>query len=128
MVPGIPKDSFKVVLVQKRMPDDLNQGDVVMVDYYRSNVPQQSFAGRVFGKPGDLLWVEQKIVSPRILMEGMEVRREKPSREEEGRFLPVIVPRDSYFVVCDNRRDYAVYDSRGVGPVGIWAVKGKIRN
>ncbi len=128
MSPGIEKDDFKVVLSQKRLPKDLQADDVVCVEYERATLSQKSFAGRVFGKPGDLIWVERKFVSAQLQSDGLEVRRERPTKEEEGRWLPIIVPRGTYYVVCDNKRDFTLYDSRGVGPIGVWAVRGKLKN
>lgn len=128
MSPGIEKDDFKIVLSQKRLPKDLQANDIVYVEYERTNLPQKSITGRVFGKPGDLIWVEKKFVSVQLQSDGLEVRRERPAEAEKERWLPVIVPRDTYYVVCDNKRDYTLYDSRGVGPVGVWAVRGKLKN
>jgi len=128
MSPAIGQNEFKIVLTQKRRPEDLQHDDIVAVEYQRADLPQQTFAARVFGKPGDLIWVERKFVARQLQVEAVEARRDRPSKEEEGRFLPMVVPRDSYFLLCDNKLQYVLYDSRGIGPVGIWALKGKVRN
>lgn len=128
MEPTMKKDQFKVTLTSKRNPEDLAIDDIVFVEYKWPGRTEETLAGRVFGKPGDLIYVERKIVSMQGVLEPVEARREKPSKEDEDKFVPVVVPRDMYFILCDNKRDAATYDSRGVGPFGMWAVKGKINN
>lgn len=54
----------------------------------------------------------------------------KPEEEAKARLLPdcdvpkVLVPRDCFFVLCEQRtRPGAAYhDSRGIGPVELWSV------
>lgn len=134
MEPDMKQDDFKIVLSQKRLPGvEIQRGDIVSIDYYwpgrkkKGGGEVETLTGRVFGMPGDLIWVENKIVSPEMPQEGLEARAEKPSKEEEDRFVPVVVPRDSYFVLCRNQKEYSVYDSRGVGTIGMWAVRGRMR-
>ncbi|MBI2900166.1 MAG: hypothetical protein HYY17_08265 [Planctomycetes bacterium] len=127
MEPDLRRDSFKVVLTEKRMPGDVDRGDLVFLDYTWPGRKEESLAGRVLGMPGDLLWVERRVITPQMAGDGLEVRTERPQKEDEDRFIPVVVPRDTYFVACRNQRDFSAYDSRGVGPFGFWAVRGRIR-
>lgn len=128
MVPTMKKDEFKVILTSKRQPEDLNSDDIVFVQYKWPKRKEETLAGRVFGKPGDLIYVERKIISAESTQEPLEARREKPGKDEEDRFVPIVVPRDTYFILCDNKTLAVTWDSRGVGPFGVWAVKGKMRN
>jgi signal peptidase I len=128
MAPAMDKDDFKIVLLGKRTPAELNHDDIVMINYKWTGRKEETLAGRIFGKPGDLIYVEKRILSPQLVHEGLEARREKPGGQDADRFIPVVVPRDTYFIVCDNKKEYSLYDSRGVGPVGFWAVAGKVRN
>ena len=46
----------------------------------------------------------------------------------EAHFAEIIVPRGTVFVLADNRRGFGGTDSRGVGPVAKWAVKGRFES
>ncbi len=133
MEPDMKMDDFKILLSQKRSPGEVGRGDLVSLEYAwpdRKSRGQEktTLMGRVLGIPGDLLWVERRMISPQIPNEGLVARIDRPPKDEEERFMPVVVPRDTYFVACRNQKDFSVYDSRGVGPFGIWAVRGKVRN
>ncbi len=128
MVPSLDQNSLHLVLSEKRLPPDVSQADVVFFRQNPGKGEQKEFFGKVYAGPGDVVWVERKIVSEQVRADkSMEVRKEKPAGGEISRFIRVIVPRDSWFLLCDNTKEYSLHDSRGRGPIGFWALQGRLR-
>ena len=42
-------------------------------------------------------------------------------------YAEIVVPRGTVFVLCDNRSASKSLDSRTLGPIGAWAIVGKLR-
>ncbi len=128
MEPSISRDKWNWVRPRLRDPEtQLGRGDVI---FYRHLFPhfrkqsQDTFLGRVMGLPGDRV----KIVKGEVFVNGNKAADAVPvSHRGADDFEEVIVPRSSVFVLCDNRRTTQKYDSRGIGPVGKWAILGKIK-
>ena len=128
MVPSLDQNSVHLVLSGKRLSPEVAESDVVFFQQSPGKGEQKGFAGKVYAGPGEVVWVERKIVSEQVRADkSMEVRKEKPVGAEASRFIRVIVPRDSWFLLCENTKGYSLYDSRGRGPIGFWALEGRLR-
>jgi hypothetical protein len=42
-------------------------------------------------------------------------------------YAEIIVPRNTVYALCDNRNASKNIDSRTLGPIGYWAIVGKLR-
>ncbi len=125
MEPTVAREKYKFVIPTKYKPyEHIVHDDVIYYEFEQSGEGQSTFAARVIGLPGD-----------RIRMERGEVYRNdrKVDQAYVGRAMvsgdtleEIIVPRDSFFVLMDNRLQCARWDSRGIGPVGMYALTGKI--
>lgn len=110
----------------------INRNDIVIFEYQRRPGDDKvTFAGRVLGLPGDLIRIDRG----EIYRNGSRVPEEyvpQGNRSEES-LEEFVVPRDTLFIVYDNRKfgtadgKSGFPDSRGLGPIGIWAVVGKIK-
>ena len=128
MVPTLDQETFHLLLSGKRLPPEAAESDVVFFRQNPGKGEQKEFAGRIYAGPGEVVWLERKIVSSRVRMDkSLEVRKGKPGKKDMARFIRVIVPRDSWFLVCENTKEYSLYDSRGRGPIGFWSVTGRLR-
>lgn len=123
MEPSIMRDSFKWMNPKSHFPADLRRDDIISWDYVRMDKGQRTFSGRVVGLPGDKV----QIIKGEVRVNGQAQRQDfviPQSRTAED-YEEVIVPRDTVFVMCDNRKQFLVSDSRGIGPVGMWAIAGR---
>ena len=128
MVPTIDPDTFHILLSTKRFPPEVAKSDVVWFRQHPGKGEQKQFAGKIYAGPGDIVWLERKIISLQVRSgKSLEVRKDEPQGESRTRFIRVMVPRDSWFVVCENTKEYSLYDSRGRGPVGFWSIEGRMR-
>jgi signal peptidase I len=127
MEPTIPRDKPKIITPKIHRPDQLERGDIVSFIY---NVPGRStrpVAARVIGLPGERVRIEKGDVFVNDAKVGGEyVSAANRSNDD---YAEVIVPRDTVFVLCDRRKvqiQQIPWDSRGVGPVPMWAILGTI--
>ncbi len=128
MGPAIEQGSLQVLLSGKRLPPEVNLSDVVWFRQKPGRGEQTGFAGEVYAGPGDVVWLERKFISAEVRGDAsLEVLRDAPPGDEASRFIKVIVPRDSWFMLCENAKQYSLHDSRGRGPVGFWSVEGRLR-
>ena len=121
--------STKIPFTDKRIlpirdPDRL---DIIVFKYPEDE--SKDFIKRIIGKPGDTVEIRDKVVyiNGEPLVESYAIHRE-PSMLPEGlqprdNFGPVVIPKDSYFVMGDNR-DQSL-DSRFWGVVKAGKIKGK---
>lgn len=123
MDPTVKKDSFHLVKIQHD-PSSLAAGDIVLFDHFEAGYPQDTFVARILGMPGDRvriakgqIFLNDATVDAGYVAAGYRSYEEMPE---------IVVPMDSFFLVCDNRRGYLYRDSRTIGPVHYWAVRGKI--
>ena len=125
MEPELARDNFRWVYPTVREPSQLAYEDVVMYEYVIPGRAQQTVGARVMGLPGDLI----KIVKGKVHRNGQLLVSNfvLPANESQEDFEEIIVPRDSVFVLCDNRGTYKNSDSRGIGPIASWAIVGKIK-
>ncbi len=125
MDPTIPPDTFKFSAPGFYPPDRLQRDDIIFYDYVHAGKTQRSYAGRVIGLPGDRVRIfkgEVFVNENAIPFDYVSSNYRSGETQEE-----IMVPRDSVYVLGDNRKSSAAYDSRGIGPVGMWAITGKVR-
>jgi len=126
---GTPVDVPFTNIHLYRMPGlrDPQRGDVVVFKYPED--PARDFIKRVIGVEGDIIESKDKTlyVNGRKVMESYVQHVDgsiKPAgMDKRDNFGPVIVPKDSVFVMGDNRDQS--YDSRYWGFVDISKIKGK---
>jgi hypothetical protein len=110
MSPALEKDSVKVM----RLRGDAGgfSPDAVVFYFVGSDAQKNKHAGRIRAVPGG------KFDVPYRLWPGVQ---EAP---EEA--LSVHVPRDHFLVLWDNRQAAPVEDSRTLGPIGLYAIRGSL--
>jgi signal peptidase I len=125
MEPTHKRDAFKLTSPKKFRPEDLAVGDIVFYEFtMKGRNIQEGFAGRVMALPGSRVRIEGGDVfvddkkADATFVEANS--RSGESREE------ILVPRGCVYILADNRREYVEYDSRGIGPIGSWAIVGKM--
>lgn len=128
MEPTLKGDSRKLADPKVRSVDQLNYDDLVSFAYKPPvGRTQDNFAARVIGLPGDRV----EIRAGEVLVNGSKIGSNyvAPGSKNDVRenYAEIIVPRDSVYVLCDNRRSFDKSDSRTIGPVGVWALNGKFK-
>jgi len=126
MEPSIQRESYRMIFPAKFKPGEhVVHDDIIYYEYEHTGEAQNTFAARVMGLPGDRIKIEKGDVyrNGTKLDSGYvgQANRSDDSYEE------IVVPRDSFFVLMDSRRGSTRFDSRGIGPVGKYAVGGKVR-
>jgi len=121
----IIKEEDVLTVAKKRMPSDINSGDIIHFDYLHKDIPQTSFMARVVGCPGDKVKIEKGVVwvNGKMFTDVLIPTEFATSESIEE----MIIPRDTYFILCDNRRKGTKIDSRGIGPLGLWAINGRTK-
>jgi signal peptidase I len=129
MAPALSDEQFKRVYVKQRFPHQIKQGDIV---YYERSLPPERnkyFFGRVIAKEGLYVDIARGVV--RIVAAGDSTPHNiaEPYVHEQNRnpietFTGIVVPKDHYFILNDNRLQGK--DSRHFGPLPVYAVIGKV--
>jgi len=120
MSPTIPADKSVTIDPKTQTAEQLNRDDFVLFTYDSGKGPRK-VAARVVGLPGDKV----KIVKGEVFVNNeKQGLADKKSAED---YAEVVVPRNSVYVLCDNRASTRTIDSRSIGPVGTWAILGKVR-
>lgn len=103
--------------------EDLERGDLVSFSAVSAGKGVKAVAARVIGLPGDRVRIEKGDV----LVNGSKAGSEYVSAANKSTedYAEIIVPRDSVFVLCDNRKAGLTLDSRAIGPVSKWALNGR---
>ena len=79
MAPTFDQNSMHILLPGKRLAPEVSEEDVVFFRQNPGKGEQKEFAGKVYAGPGEVVWVERKIVSEQVRVDkSMEVRKEKP--------------------------------------------------
>jgi len=107
-----------------RKPD---KGDIIVFKYPQD--PQRDFIKRVIGVEGDIVEAKDKgifvngrrLVEPYIQHVDSDIKPREVDRRDN--FGPLLVPKESVFVMGDNRDQS--YDSRFWGFVDVHQIKGK---
>jgi signal peptidase I len=123
MEPTLGKEKARLISPGVFKPDDLAPGDLVSFNYVQGTRGQRTVAARVIGLPGDKVRIEKG----EVFVNGGKVGSEyvsAPNRTLDD-YAEIVVPRDSVFVLCDNRKLGLSLDSRAVGPVSTWAILGR---
>ncbi|OHB75444.1 MAG: signal peptidase I [Planctomycetes bacterium RBG_16_59_8] len=122
MSPAIAKNETRILYQKERSPVSLQHGEIVYYALSHPRTDQSTFVARIVGLPGDRV----KIADGKLFVNGDKVSdREVPvPMMLNDTMEEVIVPADSLFVLGDNRR--SAIDSLVVGPIGRWAILGKI--
>ena len=126
MAPTLPPGKNYWVLIKERTPDTLNTGDIVAFEYALPGLSDKESvrAGRIYGMPGHRV----KMIKGELWVNGQKTGTAgTPIGKPDENFEEIIVPRDSYFILMDNREIGATLDSRAIGPLGVGAVLGKVK-
>ena len=127
MEPSYPSNQFQWMSPKHKGPEDLRRNDIIVYRYISLGKGRQNeFGGRVVGMPGDRIRIE----NGEVFVEGKSLPQTfvKETNRSTDDFAEIIVPRGTVFVLADNRRGFGGTDSRGVGPVAKWAVKGRFES
>jgi signal peptidase I len=126
MEPTMKHDEFRLIFPKAFRPNDPIQfNDVVYFEYEQKGRSQANFGGRVIGLPGDRIRIQEGDV---YRNDGkIDQSYVASSQKTTETLAEIIVPRDCMYVLADNRREFADLDSRGIGPIGMWSVEGRMR-
>ncbi|MHC4606686.1 MAG: signal peptidase I [Planctomycetota bacterium] len=123
MEPTVPKDKFALVSEPDRVYGEYGRDDIIIFQYHAPGAKQKTFAARIIGLAGDRV----KMKGGDVFVNGNKLGCpyvDKKSKSAED--MPeIIVPRHHYFVLCDNRKKYVRWDSRGIGPIHFYCILGK---
>jgi signal peptidase I len=131
MMPNVKPDTHSVISVFSGRMEDLRVGDVVMYEFAKPGFERQTrWVGRILAKPGDRV----KVVAGELFVNDKPAPREfvSPQAKTSETLEEIVVPRDTVYIVHDNRKYLTLFgtfgfsDSRGVGPIGIHAIVGKL--
>lgn len=103
--------------------DDLERGDVVSFSSIGQGRAVKAVAARVVGLPGDRVRLEKGEVFVNGQKSGSEAVAAAHKSTDD--YAEIVVPRDSVFLLCDNRKVGLTLDSRAIGPVSRWALNGR---
>ncbi len=128
MEPAIPKGKTKLIRPGIHRPEQLERGDIVSFAYAFPGRAQRVVAARVIGLPGERVKMEKG----EVFVNGAKIGSEYVSAANRSQddYAEVFVPRDTLFVLCDRRKvqhQQIPWDSRGIGPVPMWAVLGAFK-
>lgn len=131
MTPQIKPEDYEII---SRPGDDdlkkLKPGDIVIYEYaWPGRHKQAKWLGRIVGVPGDRV----KIENGDILVNGKKFPMDTvtASLRTQETLSEIVVPRDTVYIMHDNRQylsaktSFNFSDSRGIGPLGIYAIVGK---
>jgi signal peptidase I len=128
MAPSFISEQFVTVYAGKNQPGGAGvvSKDVVWFWFKAPNSREDGYLGRVVALPGDHFALK----AGDVLIKNIVLPEEylKPEDKNHSQNVPdIVVPRDTYIILCDNRKDPAGPDSRRFGPIPVTAVWGKIR-
>lgn len=126
MQPTMSLHDVKIAHIGFSSLQEFQHGDILSYEIKSLNTTQLIFAGRVIALPGEKVAIRegtpyvngQKVSEPYIA----GGNRSGISTEE------IVIPHDHVYLLCDNRQSRSSVDSRTVGPIGRWAIVGKIGN
>lgn len=122
MEPTLPGQKSLLVKPAPPQVEGLERGDIVSFTNVQSGKLRVT-AARVIGLPGDRVRIEKG----EVLVNGSKIGSEYVAAANKilDDYAEIMVPRDSVFVLCDNRKAGLSLDSRAVGPVSKWALNSK---
>jgi len=126
MTPTLPADKNALIDPRVHQADQLNRDDLIAYAY---EIPggkgARKVTARVIGLPGDRV----KMVKGEVFVNGeRSAAGNAPDHKAADDYAEIFVPRNTVFVLCDNRGgNTKTLDSRSLGPIGCWAIVGKLR-
>ena len=126
MEPLLKAESRKLIDPRIRSTDELRHDDLISYTYFTGK-SQSIFAARVIGLPGERVRIEAGDVYVNNTKLGSTYVSPGSKSDARENYAEIIVPRDTVYVLCDNRKGFDKYDSRAVGPIGLWAINGKFK-
>jgi len=123
MEPTIPAQKTRMLRPLNGSIEELERGDVVSFGVVMLGKGVKDVAARVVGLPGDRVRIEKG----EVFVNGSRSAAEyvSPANKSTEDYAEVVVPRDSVFLLCDNRKAGLTLDSRAIGPVLKWALNGR---
>ena len=133
MEPLLVRDSFVFVRRGVVYPESMEaQRNVLQFDCAITRDKVSRLVGRVIGMPGDRVRIEKG----KLYRTARGSSREEPLAEQylkpelmsppTEEFEEIIVPRDCYWLMGDNRKREPDKDSRRFGPIQVHAVDGAV--
>jgi len=125
MTPTLPAEKNAFIDPRVHQADQLNRDDIIAYSCELSGGKgQRRVTARVVGLPGDRV----KMVKGEVFVNGERAATSvSPDKKAADDYAEIFVPRDTVFVLCDNRSGTRNLDSRSLGPIGCWAIVGKLR-
>jgi len=125
MAPTIAPDKNSLIDPRVQQADQLNHDDLVAYTYEIPGKGSQKITARVVGLPGDRV----KMVKGEVFVNGERAATSAAGdKKAADDYAEIFVPRNTVFVLCDNRGGSTkTIDSRSLGPIGCWAILGKVR-
>ena len=126
MTPTLPAEKNVLLDPRVHQADQLNHDDIVTYAYEMpGGKGPKKITARVVGLPGDRV----KMVKGEVFVNGEHATASVAADRKAGDdYAEIFVPRNTVFVLCDNRGGSTrTVDSRSLGPIGCWAIVGKVR-
>jgi signal peptidase I len=125
MVPTVISEEFLFVNKRHRLPHELQPKELVWFEYAMVESKEEGHLGRIIAMPGERVAIK----NGEVLVSGLPIGEEylKADFAMVQNFPEIIVPRDHYFILCDNRRVVNPPDSRFLGPIPVNAVIGRVK-
>jgi signal peptidase I len=125
MLPTISEGKNALIDPRVRQADQLSHDDIIAYACEMpGGKPQRTVTARVVGLPGDRV----KMVKGEVFVNGERAATSvSPDKKAADDYAEIFVPRDTVFVLCDNRSGSRGIDSRALGPIGCWAIIGRLR-
>jgi signal peptidase I len=126
MTPTLVAEKNALIDPRIHRAEQLQRDDVIA---YSCELPgtrggPRKVTARVVGLPGDRV----KMVKGEVFVNGDRAATGvAPDKKAADDYAEIFVPRDTVFVLCDNRSASKTLDSRTLGPIGCWAIVGKLR-
>jgi signal peptidase I len=123
MTPTLAGDKGISIDPKTRHPDQLSRDDIIVYSYdIGQKGTNRKITARVVGLPGDRV----KMAKGELFVNNDKVGAGADKKSGED-IAEIIVPRDTVYALCDNRGASKGLDSRTLGPIGFWAIVGKVR-
>lgn len=124
MEPALARGSRKMIRPGARVLEELRHDDFIAYLAAAQGKALRVLAGRVIGLPGDRIRLEKgEVVRNGTRLASPYVAAHQRTQDD---YAEILVPADSVYVLGDSRRMAAASDSRALGPIGRWAILGRI--
>jgi signal peptidase I len=123
MEPTLPAQKTQTIKPNLGGIEEFERGDLVSFSAVSAGKGLKAVAARVIGLPGDRVRIDRGEVLVNGAKSGSEFVAAANKTTDD--YAEIIVPRDSLFLLCDNRKIGLTIDSRAIGPVSKWALNGR---